>query len=187
MAHPKASDPLGHDAADHPSAAAPRTTERPADAEAAPAPGGVAGAALDREDPQAAIGLASPGGSPPQDAPPVALAAKPATPPDVAPAAPATGTGAHARLATEDRKPMAAPARQLTASVVSPAGTATDRASVQGRLREPPPRAARGTGGGNDALVPDSRCRTIVLNVQLGEELSPADRSYLRNRCGARR
>lgn len=34
---------------------------------------------------------------------------------------------------------------------------------------------------------PDSRCRAIVLKAQLGEETSHAERSLLRNGCGARR
>lgn len=59
-----------------------------------------------------------------------------------------------------------------------------DRGPVTTR-RPAPPRPARALD--NDAPSAEARCRSIIMKVQLGEEASNVDRTYLQTACRARR
>jgi hypothetical protein len=156
-------------------AAGARAAERSAEAEAAPA-SEPAGARLGQGQPSLAVaGFGSAERNSPES---VASA----------PGAPA------ARLAdsVDGAGPAPAPARetaappQATASAMPPPRPLVHRPPSGAPAREAPPRAARGAVEA-DVPSPSSRCRTIVLMAQLGEAPSQADRSFLRDRCGARR
>lgn len=94
--------------------------------------------------------------------------------------------GASPGTSSVENSPQVAPTPQETASA-NPSQTAVERAPLaQIQLRRLPHRAAH-PAADSGASSSATRCRTIVLLAQLGEEMSRADRSFLQNGCGARR
>ena len=85
-----------------------------------------------------------------------------------------------------ENAPQVASIPQEMASTM-PSQTAVERAPLaQNQLRRSPHRATQ-PAADSSASSPATRCRTIVLLAQLGEEMSRADRSFLQNGCGVRR
>ena len=85
-----------------------------------------------------------------------------------------------------ENAPQVASTPQEMASAM-PSQTAVERAPLaQNQLRRSLHRATQ-PAADSGASSPATRCRTIVLLAQLGEEMSRADRSFLQNGCGARR
>lgn len=101
------------------------------------------------------------------------------------------------------REDAAAAARPPTTPSGTPPRPAEPPPAVTGRRAAPtfdagvnrteradrtPPEAAPVIAGAGprETAIPDRRCLDILLRGQLGEEISDADRSYLRGACSAR-
>jgi hypothetical protein len=159
---------------------------------------------VDHGAPTVASAVADPPGQEPMPAVDAASASRggdapeaAATPPVAQPAAPSEPALAAAARAADAPRITGAPPQVATAAAAMPRRPPPDRASSRFRLDAPPPspsppRAAAAAARAAVADAPpavatDSRCRTIVLKAQLGEETTHAERAFLRNGCGARR
>lgn len=121
----------------------------------------------------AALALALP--MPPPQAPPSPPSAEPSA---ADPAAPARAVG---------RQPAAPEATPPPASGASPRAMSAAGRGAEPVARPSLPRDARPPDSPAPVAVAASpRCRAITLRIQLGEELTNADRSYLRGGCGTR-
>lgn len=108
--------------------------------------------------------------------PPLAVASRPGVQAEPLPEPAAAASAAAPRAGRQAGPPSAAPA------TARPAPPIREARSSRAAQQAVPPEA-------HAASAPDasSRCRAIVLHVQLGEELSHADRGYLRAGCPQRR